>query len=62
MEIAQGRDCIIDNAESTILPNISLVGSSGSNPSIINSNGPTPPGVFERRAAPSVNIICYGTR
>ena len=35
MEIAQGRDCIIDNAESTILPNISLVGSWGSNPSII---------------------------
>jgi len=57
MEIAQGRDCIIDNAESTIQPNISLVGSWGSNTSIINSNGPTPPGVVEKKAAPSVNII-----
>ena len=57
MEIAQGWDCIIDNAESMVLPNISLVGSWGSNPSIINSNGPTPLGVVERRAAPSANII-----
>jgi hypothetical protein len=57
MEIAQGRDCITDNAESTILPNISLVGSWGSNPSIMSSKGPRPPGVVERRAAPSAKII-----